>query len=197
MGIKDFIIIVISYLLGCLNTGYYYVRLFYKKDIRSIGTNVTGAYNVSRISGKKGFVITFIGDAFKGAFAVLLCRILNLDDNITMLSIFAVIAGHIFPIQLKLKGGKGLSTACGAFLAYNPILIIYWVITCVVVFLLIRKYTITSLFALTLLPLELFVGDYSWQMVCFFLAYAIIIMYACRSNLKEYIKTRAYQGFNK
>ena len=197
MGYKDISVIVISYLLGCFNTGYYYVRLFYKKDVRTVGTNVTGAYNVSKISGKKGFVITFAGDALKGAMAVVLCRLLRSTDDTTLLCIFMVLAGHIFPFQLKFKGGKGLSTAFGAFLIFNPILIVYWLISCLAFFFLIRKYTITCLFALAILPLELFVGGYPWPMIFFFLSYAILIIYACRGNFKEYIKTRAYQGLKK
>lgn len=190
-------IIILSYLLGCLNTGYYYVRFFYKRDIRTVGTNVTGAYNVSRIAGNKGFIITFIGDALKGALVIFLCRYFHMNDIITMLSILMVITGHIFPFQLKFQGGKGLSTAFGAFLAFHPMWMVFWIITCLLLLPLLRRYTVTSLFALILLPFELFVWDYPWQMIFFVFLYALVIVFACRDNLREYLNTRAYHGWHK
>lgn len=188
------IIIILSYLMGCFNTGFYYVKHVYKQDIRNVGTNVTGAYNVSRIGGKKGFVVTFLGDALKGAIPVFLCRLLVMNDTIVLLSIFAVLLGHIFPIQLKFQGGKGLSTAVGAFLAFHPLWVIFWILLCVILLPFIRRYTITCLFALMLLPLVLFIADYHIKMIAFMILYAFLISYACRENLKDYIKTRAYQG---
>jgi glycerol-3-phosphate acyltransferase PlsY len=197
MDFIDIAVILISYLLGCVNTGYYYVRLFYRQDIRTLGTNATGAYNVSRIGGKKGFIITFLGDALKGAVLVLLCRLLKLGDIVTMTSILAVIIGHILPFQLKFKGGKGLSTAFGAFLAFHPLLILFWFLTSVAFFPIIRRYTVTCLFALMLLPLELFIADYPIVMVVYFFLYMLVIIYACRNNFREYINERAYQGKGK
>lgn len=194
---KDIMMIMLSYLLGCFSTGYYYVRFFYKKDIREVGTNVTGAYNVSRLSGRKGFLITFIGDALKGALPVILCRLLGLNDITIFFCIFMTILGHILPIQLKFKGGKGLSTAFGAFLAFHPLIILFWLIGALVLYPFIRRYTITCLFALAMLPLILFIADYSLVVILVFIAYALLILYAGRSNLEEYVKERAYQGSRK
>lgn len=186
MGIMEGIIIVLSYLLGCFNTGYYYTRIFYRQDIRAVGTNVTGAMNVSRLAGKKGFLITFLGDALKGALPVMVCRILKLSDIVTMTCILMVITGHIFPFQLKLKGGKGLSTAFGAYLVFNPFLILYLSVTCIVLFPLIRRYTITCLSAFILLPIELLILGYSGWVVFFFFINTVVIILACRNNFKEY-----------
>ncbi len=194
MSIKDIILILLSYALGCFATGYYYVRLFYKKDIRAVGTKVTGAFNVSQLCGKKGFIITFLGDSLKGVLIVLLCRVFVIDDIVILICILMVILGHIFPIQLNFKGGKGLSTALGAFLAYYPPIVILWLITFLIILPLIRRYTITCLFALLFLPLELFIADFPLRVILFFLFYATIILVTCRSNLKDYIKERAYQG---
>jgi len=194
MGYADILAIVLSYLLGCINTGYYYVRLMHKQDIRTIGTKVTGAYNVSRLAGKKGFIVTFLGDALKGALAVLLCCLIASTELILLLCILMVLAGHIFPFQLAFKGGKGLSTAFGAFLAFNPIIILMWLLSSIVFFPFVRKYTITVLFALMILPLELFIFDFSYRTIIFFILYAFLIVFACRSNLQEFIRERAYHG---
>ncbi|MDF2942158.1 MAG: glycerol-3-phosphate acyltransferase [Herbinix sp.] len=197
MEYVDILIIIFSYLLGCINTGYYYTSFFYKQDIRAVGTNVTGAMNVSRIAGKKGFVITFLGDALKGALVVIICRLLQLKDITVMFCILMVILGHIFPLQLKFHGGKGLSTAVGAFLVLDPLLIIFLLITCAALLPFIRRYTVTSLFALMLLPLELFIDDYSWLTIGFIFLYMLILVFACRDNLKDYLQSRAYQGKGK
>lgn len=191
---KHYILIIVSYLLGCFNTGYYYAKLFYHKDIREVGTRVTGAMNVSLLAGRKGFAITFLGDALKGALLVLLCRALRVQDWAVLTCILMVLLGHVFPFQLKFHGGKGMSTIFGALLAYQPILILILFGTCVVLFPFIRRYTITGLTALLLLPLELFFADSSLLLICFSLTYAAVIIYACRSNVIEYIRTRAFEG---
>jgi Predicted membrane protein len=194
MAYKDIMMIAFSYLLGCINTGYYYVKFAYGEDVREKGTKVTGAMNVSRIAGRKGFLITFLGDAMKGAVVVLLSRLLKLGDLSLMLCILMVIAGHIFPFQLKFQGGKGISTAFGAFLAFHPVIILYLVLLCVVLLPLIKQYTMTSLLALLLLPVILLLRSYSWQAIGFFLLYAVIINTACRGNWKNYFENKQYSS---
>jgi glycerol-3-phosphate acyltransferase PlsY len=192
MIFKIIIAVLVSFCLGCFNTGYYYTKLFYKKDIREVGTNVTGAMNVSRLAGKKGFLITFLGDALKGALVVLLARSLVLGQLGIQLCILSVLLGHIFPVQLHFQGGKGMSTIFGALLAYQPVMILLLFLTCLAFYPFVRKYTITSLYAFLLFPLELFLIDYSMVVVLFSMAYAALIIYACRSNVKEYLKEKAY-----
>ncbi len=194
MIMKTIISVLISYGLGCFNTGYYYTHLLYKEDIRKVGTNVTGAMNVSRLAGKKGFLVTFLGDALKGAGAVFLARSLSIAPWGILLCILAVLMGHIFPIELHFRGGKGMSTIFGALLAYKPLMILLLFLTCLVFYPFVRRYTITSLYAFLLFPLELFLLGYSMTEVLYGLAFAVIIIYACRSNIKEYLKEKAYQS---
>ncbi len=191
---RDYILIAVSYLLGCFNTGYYFSKLFYHQDVREVGTGVTGAMNVSRVAGKKGFIITFLGDTLKGILVVLLCRAFRTQDWVVLSCILMVLIGHVFPFQLKFHGGKGMSTIFGALLAYQPILILMLFGTCLLLYPLVRRYTVTSLFAILIFPLELFFADFSLWLVSFSLGYAIIIIYACRSNVKEYIQTKALEG---
>lgn len=188
MKVTNYLIILLSYLIGCMNTGYYYTRLIYKKDVRSVGTMVTGATNVSRVAGKKGFIITFLGDSIKGALVVLICRYNQLGITLTLVCMLMVIVGHIFPLQLKLRGGKGISTMFGAFFVYDPYLILLLLLTCVMLFPMIKRYTVTSLFAMVLLPIELFfLGREGKEIALLFLC-MLVIIYACRSNLQEYFQ---------
>lgn len=192
MMIKTIIVALISYCLGCFNSGYYYTRLIYKKDIRDIGTKVTGAMNVSRIAGRKGFIITFLADATKGALVVVLARALELDEWGSLLCILTVLFGHIFPIQIHFQGGKGMSTIFGALLLYDPVMILILFLSCIVFYPFVRKFTITALYAFLVFPLVLFVADYTVISVIFGSAYAVLIIFACRSNVKEYLKEKAY-----
>ena len=111
-----------SYLLGALNSSYYFVRLFGKKDIRSIHSGTAGARNVGRIYGKLGFVLIFCIDFLKGALLYWLPYWLSFLHNTTVfltpsavgiLGGFFCIVGHSYPLQLKFKGGKGLSIYTG------------------------------------------------------------------------------------
>ena len=120
-----------AYFLGSIPFGYILVRLFLKQDIRSSGSGNIGATNVAR-SGAKGLAVaTLLLDAGKGALAVLLAEILGLRilerytpvtqplsqamANLTALAALFAIVGHVFPVWLKFKGGKGVATAVGAF----------------------------------------------------------------------------------
>ena len=118
------IIAAISYLLGSIPFGYILVRVFLKQDIRTTGSGNIGATNVGR-TGHKGLAIaTLLLDAGKGALAVVVTGILfayamvhDAPWGIALCAFAALcaIAGHMFPVWLKFKGGKGVATAVGAF----------------------------------------------------------------------------------
>ena len=76
---EEITITILGYLLGCFTTGYYIVRFFTRKDARDLGSGSVGARNISRILGHGGFAVTFIGDFTKGAIAVGLARLFDLD----------------------------------------------------------------------------------------------------------------------
>src|ERR1051326_4572526 len=103
-----------AYLLGCFATGYYLVRLRTGQDIRELGSGNVGATNVGRALGTRGFVLTFLGDAAKGALAVSLARLLPGPLWLADVAMIAVVAGHIWPIPLRGRGGKGGATTLGA-----------------------------------------------------------------------------------
>src|SRR5580698_8498322 len=96
-----------AYLIGCFTTGYYLVRAWTGKDIRETGSGSSGARNVGRVLGKQGFFFTVLGDFAKGALAVWLTREWTNDELCAALAVVAVVAGHLWPVQLKFHGGKG------------------------------------------------------------------------------------------
>jgi glycerol-3-phosphate acyltransferase PlsY len=119
---------IVAYLLGSIPFGYLLVRLFRKEDIREKGSGNIGATNVMR-SGSKGLgAVTFLLDVLKGLCAVWFCRMYaahagmawDVSANAIALAALCVVLGHIFTIWLGFKGGKGVATAFGVFIALAP-----------------------------------------------------------------------------
>jgi len=124
--LRPLLVIIIAYLLGSIPFGYLIVRQKLGDDIRQSGSGGTGATNVSRRAGKTAGVITLLLDALKGSVAVLLAKALltgppPLVDWIVSAAAIAVIVGHIFPVWLKFRGGKGVATGVGVFLILAPV----------------------------------------------------------------------------
>lgn len=113
---------VVGYLLGSIPFGYLMVRVFKGEDVRATGSGNIGATNVARKSPVLG-VATLVLDAAKGLAAVLVARALFSGPHqpliITTAAFFAVL-GHLFPVWLKFRGGKGVATSFGAFLLLTP-----------------------------------------------------------------------------
>jgi len=120
--ISYFLTIAISYLLGSIPFGYLLVRIFTGSDVRASGSGNIGATNVARKSPVLGLV-TLILDAAKGLSAVALARAMFTGPNRHLLmavaALFAVV-GHLFPVWLKFRGGKGVATSLGAFMLLTP-----------------------------------------------------------------------------
>jgi len=111
--------IVIAYLLGSLSSAVIVARLMGLKDPRDVGSGNPGATNVLRYGGKAAAVATLVGDLLKGVVAVLIARAMNADAAIVSATMVAAFLGHLYPIFFGFKGGKGVATATGVFLAAN------------------------------------------------------------------------------
>lgn len=115
------LILVVAYLLGSIPFGFLLVRIFRHEDVRKQGSGNIGATNVLRSGSKTLGVLTLLLDMGKGVAAVLLAANLSGGrENTMVLSTLFVILGHIFPVWLRFRGGKGVATAFGAFLALSP-----------------------------------------------------------------------------
>lgn len=122
------IVVLVSYLIGSISFAVVVSTAMGLSDPRTYGSGNPGATNVLRSGNKKAAILTLIGDAFKGWFAVWLARTVaphfgvegvNLDIDIALAGI-AVFIGHLFPIFFRFQGGKGVATAAGVLLAFNP-----------------------------------------------------------------------------
>ena len=114
--------ILAAYLLGSVPFAMISSRIFGLADPRSYGSGNPGATNVLRSGNKKAALVTLIGDALKGWVAVFVAQKTGFSDNVIGLVALAVFFGHLFPVFLKFKGGKGVATAAGVLLALDPLL---------------------------------------------------------------------------
>ncbi|HKV63820.1 MAG TPA: glycerol-3-phosphate 1-O-acyltransferase PlsY [Candidatus Acidoferrum sp.] len=121
-SITVFLIPLAAYLLGSIPFGLLLAKLFGGADVRKAGSGNIGATNVTRVAGPFAGILTLVFDTAKGAAAVWLAARITNDNAIwMMLAAFAVLLGHCFPVWLKFKGGKGVATALGVFLALSPL----------------------------------------------------------------------------
>jgi glycerol-3-phosphate acyltransferase PlsY len=123
MTVLEAVSLIVAYLLGSIPFGFLVVRLASGADIRETGSGGTGATNVSRKAGKVAGVATLALDALKGAMAVLVARWLTGEAGTSWVVAAAAalaVVGHCFPVWLKFKGGKGVATGLGVFLAIAP-----------------------------------------------------------------------------
>jgi glycerol-3-phosphate acyltransferase PlsY len=148
------VIVTLAYAIGSIPFGYLIVKLTRGADVRQTGSGGTGATNVSRRAGKAAGVLTLVLDAAKGAIAVLIAMWWS-DGWVVGLAAIAVIVGHIFPVWLGFRGGKGVATAVGVFLVFAPFALLCAGIVFVAVVSLTRYVSLASLSAAASIPLFL------------------------------------------
>ena len=117
---KELLIILAAYLVGSVPSGYIIFRRGLRRDIRGLGSRSTGATNVLRLAGWKYAVPVLVADVLKAAVPVALILQLTGDRRLAMAAALAVALGHCFPLFINFRGGKGVSTAMGAFAVLSP-----------------------------------------------------------------------------
>jgi glycerol-3-phosphate acyltransferase PlsY len=176
-----------AYLLGCFTAGYYLVRCCTGKDVREIGSGSVGAKNVNRMVGMGGFLLTLLFDFGKGALAVFAARHFTSDDSLIAMVMLAVVAGHIWPAQLRFRGGKGMATALGCLIVYDPHLVGAFAVMFLCLFVLMRKTVLPGLLALAGVPFAGKLFDHSSMEVVQLSILAALVLFAHRKNIFEEI----------
>ena len=173
--------IIFSYLLGSIPFGLILTKLFLKKDIRNIGSGNIGATNVLRSGNKLIGYLTLFLDILKAIIPVFYIKF-NYPDLIYISSL-SVFLGHVFPIWLKFKGGKGVATYVGILFSINLILGFIFCISWLLVFLLSKYSSLSSLVASLSVPLFLFFTN--GEQIIFFIILFVLIFYTHRENIKR------------
>ncbi len=177
------LIVLGSYLLGCFATGYYLTRLRTGRDLRALGSGSTGGTNAGRLLGKTGFALTMAGDTLKGALAVGYGVYAGLAPWMLAAVTLAVVAGHIFPIQLGFRGGKGLATALGALLVLDYRLVIIALPLIGLSWLLSRQMTFSLVGGVLLVPLLALLLGHPEGVAVGLALVAALLLYAHRPNI--------------
>ena len=187
------IISILSYLMGSVPFGFILTKVFLKKDIRDIGSGNIGATNALRVGNKSLGYGTLFLDIIKAIIPVIYVK-LNYPDYI-FISSLCVFLGHIFPIWLKFKGGKGVATYVGILFSINLTIGFVFIGVWFFTFLISKYSSLSSLFGSLSIPIYLFF--FTNQNLIFFSIMFILILYTHRENVKrlknkEESKTKIY-----
>ena len=182
-----------SYLLGSIPFGFILTKIFLKKDIRHIGSGNIGATNALRTGNKSIAYATLILDITKAVLPVLYIKF-NYPDYIYITSL-SVFLGHVFPVWLKFKGGKGVATYLGILFSINIILGLVFVMSWAVIFLVSKYSSLSSLIASLIIPIYLTIFE-NYSSI-FFIIMFVLVFYTHRENVKrlknkEETKTKIY-----
>jgi len=208
--LRSIAVIVVAYFLGSIPFGYLIVRATQGADVRETGSGGTGATNVSRRAGKTAGVVTLLLDALKGVAAVAIAKVIlglpvfneaapsgaSLESAYWWLAAaaIAVIVGHIFPVWLRFRGGKGVATGVGVFLMLTPLAVALAGVIFVLVVLRTRYVSLGSMLAAVAIPLFVLLGnafvqpvDHLMPILSVAMAGAMLIMFAHRENIRRLI----------
>ena len=191
----DYLIIgIASYLMGSIPFGLILTKIFLKKDIREIGSGNIGATNVLRTGSKLIGYTTLILDIAKAIIPVIFVKI-NFPELIYIASLSAFL-GHVFPIWLKFKGGKGVATYVGILFSINILLGVVFVASWGVVFLIFKYSSLSSIIGALSIPIYLLITG-EIKSVVFFAIMFVLIFFTHRENIKRLInkeesKTKIY-----
>jgi acyl-phosphate glycerol 3-phosphate acyltransferase len=179
----------LSYLLGSIPFGYLIVSAKTGSDIRQTGSGGTGATNVSRRAGKAAGILTLVFDALKGVAAVLIARLLlgHNENALWWIGLAGLVAmiGHIFPIWLGFRGGKGVATGVGVFLVLTPLAVLLSGLLFVIVVAITRYVSLGSMIGALSVPAFAWLLNYGTPMVVTTLFGAALIIYAHRQNIQR------------
>ena len=179
MDINLIIVAIYSYFLGSIPFGLVLIKIFLKKDIREIGSGNIGTTNVLRTGKKSLAIATLILDLLKGYLSIIIT--FTYFENLISYSALICFIGHIFPIWLKFKGGKGVATYLGVILALSYKFFLIFGITWLVLSFLLRYASLSSIISslIVFIYSYFFINNFSLILFIFF----VIIVYTHRENI--------------
>jgi len=177
-----FFIILISYLVGSIPFGFLLTKIFLKKDIREVGSGNIGATNALRTGNKLIGYSTLVLDITKAVLTVLIVKFYY--NEFIYISSLLIFIGHVFPVWLKFKGGKGVATYLGILFCLNYTLAIIFIVVWLIILLISKYSSLSSLLASLIIPIYqfIFVGESNYY---FYIILFILIFYTHRENIKR------------
>ena len=182
-----FFLLLISYLLGSIPSGLILSKILNKGDIRKSGSGNIGATNALRVGGRLLGALTLIFDLLKGLVAIIMAMVF--EQKFIAIYGFVCILGHIFPVWLKFRGGKGVATVLGVILALNPLVGLAMAIIWIITFICFKISSVASLISLFLATLALIITDTNYDNSIFLILILMLIVYKHKDNI-----IRLYRG---
>lgn len=177
------LILAACYLIGSIPTAYLLVKKMKGIDIRTVGSGNVGASNASRVLGKWGFITVLAADALKGLIPVLVVREIYGNSDYVLLAAVAVILGHTFTIFLNFKGGKGVATALGVFIALAPFPTFIAAVVFGIILGLFRMISLSSITAAFFMGVSVwFISDW-FHLKIFTIIIASLVIFLHKSNI--------------
>ena len=188
------LIISTSYLMGSIPFGLILTKIFLKKDIREVGSGNIGATNVLRTGNKTIGYLTLILDIIKAVIPVLYIKIKF--PELIYISSLSIFIGHVFPVWIKFKGGKGVATYVGILFSINYILGIVFAFSWLIIFFISKYSSLGSITSSLAIPIFVFLNSH-YESEYFFIIMFVLILYTHRENVKRLInkeesKTKIY-----
>lgn len=179
---------IATYLFSSIPFGLLLAKWFGLGDVRNIGSGNIGATNVLRTGNKKAAILTLLFDCLKGAIPVLLCSYLlsGYEYSIGFLAVFA----HIFSIYLKFRGGKGVATALGVYLAWNWIFGICILLVWLLVAKLSKISSLAAIVAVVVAPLLVLILKIDTNLIPYSVLIAALILFTHRDNIKRLLNKK-------
>ena len=178
------ILIILSYLLGSIPAGFL-VGSSAGVDVRSAGSGNIGATNVARTLGWKKGLVTLFADVAKGFLPVMAAHLLDLGEAAAAAAGLAAFAGHLYPVFLRFKGGKGVATAAGVYLAAMPLGILVVLGVFILSMLAGRRVSLASMLAAVLAPVVAWVLSYPGEVAWMSLVIGILVVLRHRENIRR------------
>jgi len=185
-----YILIPIAYLLGSIPTGVLVAKAFGASDPRREGSKNIGATNVGRTAGKAAGIITLIGDLLKGALPTFAAVSLTSEVRLISLVGFAAFIGHLFPVFLGFRGGKGVATACGIMLVVAPLATLLSAVVFVAAVLVKKYVSLGSMLAAASLPVFLSFLPHSRPFVPMGTVLGVLVIIKHKENIKRLAEGR-------
>ena len=179
-----FLIILASYIFGSIPFGYVFTKIILKKDIRDIGSGNIGATNVLRTGNKLIGYLTLIFDVLKSVIPVIYIKFFF--PEYIFISSLSVFIGHVFPIWLNFKGGKGVATYLGILFCIDFILGLNFILIWLIIFVIFKYSSLSSILSSLFIPITYYfiIDDNNYY---FFIIMFILIFFTHRSNIKRLI----------
>ena len=187
MLFKYILVCLIAYGLGNFATSYIVGKMSAGIDIRKFGSGNAGATNTYRVLGMKMGLVTFLGDVIKGSLAVLIGYLIA-GENGKYLAGGFVVLGHIWPVVLGFKGGKGVATAIGVMIAASPLYVLIIAPFGIALIVLTRYVSLSSIIGMFSLPIIMVIREENMPTLAFGTVMAAMSILAHRSNVMKLLK---------